>query len=400
MSENLDFKSIINRKGYFSVKHEFSEKNFIPMSIADMDLPCAKPIQDAIIKRVNHPIYGYTFQPLSMWKAVQKWLKSEQKWDVDMDSFVFTPNLVTATVNCVRTYTNPLDGILVMLPLYSPLQTLVQKENRHLIKYHLELNLETNQYCFNLKKIEELIKTKHIKMLIFCSPHNPSGRVWKKSELTQLAKLCKIHNVFILSDEIHADLTLKPTQKPYYSMGKICSYPSINFKEIIVLSSPSKTWNLGGIQCGFLVISDKTLMKKYMRHVEHTYGHYGSIFATTTMIASYTMGKPYLLKLKKHLQSNIELLKTCFLKIAPEINIIFPDASYLVWLDCREFCKKRDLKGKDALINFFIQKAKIQLSSGYSFGGSKYEYFCRINIGVPTDLLKKVLDNMTTAILN
>ena len=97
MNENPDFKTIINRKGYFSVKHEFSEKNCIPMSIADMDLPCAKPIQDAIIKRVGHPVYGYTFQPRSMWEAVQKWLKLEQKWNVDINSFVFTPNLVTAT---------------------------------------------------------------------------------------------------------------------------------------------------------------------------------------------------------------------------------------------------------------------------------------------------------------
>ena len=392
------FDQPIDRTSYYTVKHTFCEKTCIPFWVADMELPTAPCVQKAIENRAKHSTYGYTIQPIEMWNRICKWLNDSHQWKVKSSEMIFTSNLVAATANCLNAFTNEGDSVAMLLPLYHPLQNVVDKSGRRLVTLGmLEVERETKEngtskslFIFDPKRLKQLIIRENVRALIWCHPHNPGGRVWKKEELKVVVNICKEFNVTIISDEIHSDLMLwGKKHTPMQLVGHACGY-----NNIVTMSSPGKTFNLAGMHSGFVVIQNATLHKKYMSVVEHAYLHFGSCFATTSMLSAYTNdGRLWMNQLIAYLEQNVRLVEQFFSDRIPEIRVMRPDASFLVLLNCEQL----GFKNSSDLIHFFRKKARVQLSDGYTFGGNTYAQYQRMNIGCTRDVLMDGLQRIEKA---
>ena len=393
------FDAPIDRSPYHTVKHTFCDTACLPFWVADMDLPTAPSIQQAIEHRAKHPTYGYTIQPMEIWSAVSRWLEDRHQWTVNVSEFIFTSNLVTATVNCLRAFTVANDAVAMLLPLYHPLQNAVEKSNRRLVTINMAVNTETNQYVFDVARMKQTFQQEQVKVLVWCHPHNPGGRVWTLSELKSIVELCKDLNVLIVSDEIHSDLMLfNHKHVPMQLVGHLCG----GHTQIVTMHSPGKTFNLAGLHAGFVIIQNPDLYQQYMAVVEPACLHFGSAFATAAMLAAYTnKGRLWLKQLIVYLEQNVCLVEQFCATRLPEIKVMRPNASFLVWLDCQGLgLKATNRNGIDSdLIRFFRTQAKVHLSDGFTFGGDSYAQYQRINIGCSQHMLMEGLKRIEKGVV-
>lgn len=389
-----DFDKVVDRIGTDSVKWDFrtmaskkARNDSLPLWVADMDFECAEPIIDALHKRVDHKIFGYSSNNTDEYfNAVHSWYKRRFGLEIERESIVYAPGIVPAIAVLVRILTEPGDGVIIQRPVYYPFTNKIESNDRRVVNN--SLIYKYGKYEMDYKDLEEKTKDPKNKVMILCSPHNPVGRVWKPEELLKVVEICKKNDVFIVSDEIHSDLIRKSYK--HTPLQLLCE----EYKDkIVTCLAPSKTFNLAGMQLSNLIINDKEIRKKYTDEVVSTGG--GSTpnpFAIVATIAAYNESEDWVDQLNSYLDKNIEFIKEFLDKNLPKAKLIYPEGTYLVWIDLNEYNLTAD-----ELEDLMIEKANVLLDEGYIFGGEGIG-FERINVACPKSILEDCLNRIKDAL--
>ena len=385
-----NFDEIIDRSTSHCVKIEklkavFGRDDLLPLWVADMDFLSPPAITEALLERTRHGIFGYTVPNGGYYESIINWLKNRHNYEVKQDEITFVPGVVKAFAFAIDVFTKENDKIIIQPPVYHPFRIVTQSLNRQVVNN--PLILENGRQRIDFDGLRKIIAENDCKMLIFCSPHNPGGRVWDEDELKELAEICYDNNILVVSDEIHADLVLSGfNHRPFVTVSEKARENSIT------LMAPSKTFNIAGIVSSFAVIHNKELQKKYLNFLSPRELNQGTIFAFTATEAAYKHGEEWLDQLLDYVQKNIDFVDSFLKKNIPQIKVIRPEATFLVWLDCRELgLPQREL------IDLFVNKAKLALNDGTVFG-REGEGFMRLNVGTPLSNIGKALENLKSAL--
>ena len=384
-----NFDEIISRKNTDSVKHDklkiiFGAEDVLPMWVADMDFKTPSFIMEAIRKRAEHEILGYTVRNDAFFNSVIHWMNIMHQWKVQKDWISFSPGVIPAFTMSIMALTNPGDKIIIQPPVYHPFFTSVLNTGRQLVQN--QLKFENNSYYFDFEDLKKQIDSR-TKMIILSHPHNPVSRVWTKDELKELGEICVKNNILIVSDEIHSDLVYKN-----YKHIPIASVSEEIAQNTIALYAPSKTFNLAGLSTAVLIIPNKKLKKSYDNFLNDYHLHGGNIFGNVALEVAYSQGKPWLDELIDYLQENVNLVKEFANKHSSKMTLIEPQATYLLWLNF----KALNLDHKE-LESFFIKKAKLGMNSGTMFGKGG-EGFHRLNIACPKSIVLQALNQLNQAL--
>ena len=392
-----DFDQLFDRNKTDCLKWDMMESIFgsgdlLPLWVADMDLPVAKPIIDALKKRVEHPFYGYTQPGSSVIKSVVERMKRKFDWDISPEWIVFTPGVVPALHVAVRSLTHPGDEVILQEPAYHPFFPVVINSGCKIINNGLKL--VNGRYEMDLKNLEEKFHPKtrplngpgRIKTVIFCNPHNPVGRLWKRDEIIRMGEIVINNGAVVISDEIHCEILFKGHKHtPFASISK-------KFEQnCIVCMSPSKTFNLAGLEVSSIIIPNKKIRENFVNTRSGIVPN-PNLFGYIAMEAAYKYGDEWLEQVLDYLQENLNYLKNYFLKNIPRIKVIDPEGTYLIWLDCHDLDMDNNV-----LRSFMRENAKVGLEDGFIFGESG-SGFMRMNIACPRYILSEALKRIENAV--
>lgn len=385
-----DFDLIIDRKNTNSIKYDFAMErmkrdDLLPLWVADMDFRLPSAILDDLQQAVSHGIFGYSDVKESYFDSLYQWFYQSFGYQPHKDWLVKTPGIVFAISLAIKAYTNPNDAVLIQQPVYYPFAQTVMDNDRVLI--NSQLRYEDGKYTIDFDDFEQKILQHKVKLFLLCSPHNPVGRVWTKEELTQLGNICLKHQVIIVSDEIHCDFT--------YPGVTHRIFPSLSAEfaqNCILCTAPSKTFNLAGLQASNIFIANEALRKQFLHQLRASgYSQLNSL-ALIACQSAYQKGGPWLQELKEYLYENLNYVRDYLEKYIPQIKLVEPEGTYLIWLDCSAL----GLTYKE-LEHLIVDKAKLWLDGGIMFGKQSHQ-FERINIACPRSLLKQALDQLAAAI--
>ncbi len=384
------FDERINRFDTHSVKWDhteaiFEKEDLLPMWVADMDFRAPQPVIDALTTRIQHGIFGYSMPTENTKSAIQGWLNRRHNWSIQQDWIVFTPGVVPALSAAVNTYTEKGEKVVIQSPVYYPFRDMVEKSEREVVDNPLVRR--NGKYEMDFHDLELKLADPEVKMLLLCNPHNPVGRVWRKEELMKLAELCFAHNVLIVSDDIHFDLIFKG-----YQHTLISSLSNEIAANTITCIAPSKTFNLAGMQLSTIIIPDEEKREKFNAYMGKLGLFAPSPFGITAVEAAYNHGEEWLDELMDYLQGNLSYLTKFIDERLPQIDVIEPEGTYLVWLDFN----KLDMSHEE-LEQFVQDEARLALDEGYIFGESG-KGFERINIACPRLVLQEGLERLEKAI--
>ncbi|MBN2273776.1 MAG: PatB family C-S lyase [Bacteroidales bacterium] len=384
-----NFDELIQREETNCEKYDHRQKIFgrrdvIPMWVADMDFKTPDFILNAIKNRLRHEVLCYTFIPGSFYDAVMSWNMRRHGWQTKREWISFSPGVVPALNMLVMALTEAGDKIIVQPPVYFPFFSAVRNHGRIMVSNPLAC--EGGRYVMNFSQLVSSIDNR-VKMIILCNPHNPTGNVWEKEILLRLADLCLKNNIIILSDEIHCDLVY-----PGYKHIPMASLSDETAGLTVTCMAPSKTFNMAGMSTSYLIIPNPEIKKKYDDLLNHIHVGAGNIFGFSALEAAYNEGEEWPAQLMEYVEGNLKFMTDFFRSEIPRIKVIKPDATYMVWLDCREL----GLNSND-LRDFMISKAGLGLSDGPLFG-PEGEGFQRINIACPRSLLEKALYQLRDAV--
>lgn len=383
------FDTVINRYGTGSLKYDSAlscgkPADILPMWVADMDFTMAPPIQQALIHEAQFGVLGYSETDASYDETVVRWYASNFSWAMHADWIVKTPGVVFALNMAIRAFTEIGDAIIIQRPVYYPFFQSILQNGRKVVNNPLVL--QDGSYQIDFQDFEAKIIANRVKMFILCSPHNPVGRVWTREELECLGDICMRHHVLIVSDEIHADFVYPGHQHRVFAAIK-----SEYAQQSIICTSPSKSFNLAGLQISNIFIPNEQLRKKFRYEIQKTGYSQANRMGIIACKAAYQSGKPWLDALRSYLLKNLLFLED-FLSNVPEIRVVRPQGTYLVWLDFRKLHLSEE-EEKDLLLN----RAKIWLDHGELFG-PEGRGFQRINIACPQALLRKALCQLQGAL--
>lgn len=376
------FDNVINRKGtscskYDDLKHYFGYDDLDPLWVADMDFETPDFLQDAIMQRARHAIFGYGMQNIEIFEAIRNWMKSQHSWDIDTSWISLCNGVVPAYSACIEAFSDEGDEVIVQTPVYFPLFQCVHSNKRKLIENPLKE--ENGFYSMDLEHLKSIITPK-TKILTLCSPHNPVGRVWNKNELEELGKICIDNNISIISDEIHADLVFKKFT-PLASISNEISNITVT------LNSAGKTFNIAGLNASYCITQNSSLKRKLDRIIKKRVINSINVFGLIAMQVAYENGDFWLKNLRAYLEENIILVKN-YLEENSRIKVFKPEATYLLWLDFSQY--KKDHKEIKKLL---LENSKVALNDGISFGVNGENHF-RLNCARPRELLKQSLENI------
>jgi len=384
-----NFDEAISRDGTNCVKYDlrkeiFGSDDLIPMWVADMDFRTPDFIISALRKRLDHEVMGYSFRPAEYYTSMASWLLKKHNWEVPVEWICFCPGIVPALNLCTLSFTRPGESIIVQPPVYYPFFSAVENHGRNLI-YNQLIEVD-GRWEMDYKSLVNSI-TPETRMIIISNPHNPVGRVWSSGELMQLADICLDHNIALLSDEIHSDLILPG----YYHTP--AARLSAKISEITVTCiAPSKTFNLAGLSTSAVIISNPVLRKYFNSKIEHLHIGNGNIFGTVASITAYSEGYEWLNELMDYLDKNADYVINYCREMIPEIIPVQPEATYMIWLDCR----KLGMSGRE-LQEFFVRKAKVGMNEGSAFGPGG-EGFMRMNLGTTNQNVRKAMEQIEKAV--
>jgi cystathionine beta-lyase len=384
-----NFDEPAGREGTDCIKYDrredtFGVKDIIPMWVADMDFNTPDFIVESLQKRLEHQIYGYSFRSSEYFHSMITWIKTRHNWTVEKEWISFSPGIVPALNFCTLAFTQPGDSIIVQPPVYFPFFSAAESHGRNLV-YNRLTELE-GKWDMDYNSLIAGIDNK-TKMIIISNPHNPVGRVWTPEELNNLADICLKNNILIISDEIHCDLVL-----PGFTHTPMASLSEKIAENTVTLIAPSKTFNLAGLSTSSVIIPNPVLRKSFNRIVDNLHVGNGNIFGNTASIAAYTNGYKWLDALLDYIDNNVEFVKDYCGKMIPEIVPVQPEATYMIWLDCRRF----GMSGKD-LQNFFVYKAGVGMNEGSTFGPGG-EGFMRMNLGTTHQTVMKAMEQIERAV--
>lgn len=382
------FNEGVNRLGTNAVKYDKYKENFntneddiIPMWIADMDFKTCDEVTKALQNKLSTGNLGYDTVN-DYYESVVKWMRNRHNVDINVEDVVYTPGVVTAINFLLKILIKENDKVLVQSPVYHSFFRVLNENKCDVVQS--ELFIKDNRYEIDFDEFENKIST-GVKVLILCNPHNPIGRVWTKEELERIVEICESYKVFIISDEIHSDLVFKGYK--HTSLTTVASYYKDN---IVTLTAPSKTFNLAGLYVSNAIITDEKLRNRYKELFSTT----PNVLGAEALIAAYNKGETWLEELLEYIESNYNYVLNFVNENIPKIKVIKQEGTFLTWLDCRELGLS-----DDELERFFLEKAKLALSTGTAFGkgGSG---FMRMNIGCPISTVKEALERLKNAVDN
>ena len=378
----MNFESV-DRRGSSAVKWEgrkakFGTEALLPLWVADMDLASPPVVQEAMLRRAEHPIYGYTIYPDAYYDAIILWMESRFGRHIEKSWIVPAFGVVSSIHFSIEALTRPGDGVIVQTPIYPPFIASVQKHRRRL----LENRLLYDEQGYHIDFDDLARKAKEAKLLLFCSPHNPVGRVWSRTELERLVEICRENDLMIVSDEIHADIVY---EKEHHVMAALAP------ERTILLNAPSKTFNIAGLNTSYAIIPERALRRAYLGEQRRSGLGDGNPFGIEALIAAYRGGEAWLEALKGHLKKNIDFVQAFIAQHRLAITPVRTEATFLIWLDCRALgMDERDLEA------FFVEEAQLGLNSGRSFGEAG-SGFMRLNIGISRELLEEAMESLLRA---
>lgn len=386
-----NFDEVINRRNTNSLKYDFAiernrPENILPLWVADMDFKTAPSVIERLKHVVEHGIYGYSDGKEDYFEAVKKWFTENFSWEVNRSWLVKTPGVVFAIAMAVQAFTNEGDSVLIQNPVYYPFTEVIEDNHRKLINNSLK-RVE-DKYEINFEDFENKIIENNVRLFIFCSPHNPVGRVWKEWELRKIGDICVKHDVLIVSDEIHSDFVY-PGNKHIV----LASLSEEYAKRTITCTAPTKSFNLAGVQISNIFISNHDLKVKFKKAVAAAGYSQVNVMGLAACQAAYEEGKEWLEQLKKYILGNLNYLKMYLKENLPEVKLIEPEGTYLIWMDFSGL----GLDDK-TLENFIVNRAGLWLDAGYIFG-FEGKGFQRINIACPRKILEKALQQLKDAII-
>jgi cystathionine beta-lyase len=381
-----DFDTLAQRRGTGAIKWEYYDADVLPMWVADMDFPSPEPVVQALRARLDHPYFGYSFNPLDVREMLAERLKRLYGWDVQPDQIALLSGIVSGLNVAARAIGAPGDGLLVQTPVYPPFLTAAEYQDRVLQVAELTRvqNGCTIRYEIDFDQFEAAI-TSHTRLFILCNPHNPVGRMYSRAELERLAAICQRHKIVICSDEIHCDLVLDGRQHiPLAALS-----PEIA-QNTITLMAPSKTYNLPGLHFGFAVIQNPDLKKQFERAGAGIAG-YPNLMGFAAAMAAYQYGQPWLDAVLTYLGANRDYVVDYVAEHFPQTSITHNEGTYLAWIDWRAV----GLPGSP--YQFFLDKARVALNDGEAFGQGGAG-FTRLNFACPRPLLREALERMRVAL--
>lgn len=384
-----NFDEIIDRNGNHSAKYEERHKKFgtndvIPLWVADMDFKTPQPVIDALVKKAQHGIFGYTYRPDTYFEAICGWQYRRNGWKIDSSLMTFCLGVVPALSAIVHQFSEKGDKILIQTPVYPEFEEVVDAWDRKILV--APLTEKDGYYSIDFEEFEQALREKP-KFFILCSPHNPVGRVWKRDELVRMCELCVSHGVMIVSDEIHADLVLWDNKHiPTATLS-----PEIAANTISCISG-TKTFNLAGLQASAVVFPNQEYRERFDRFWRNSDIHRNNSFSIVAMEAAFRYGDEWLEQLLRYLESNIRFVHDYCKEHIPLVKPNIPESTYLIWLDCRA------LGMDDAqLNNFMVQKARLGMNGGASFGRGG-EGYMRLNAACPRSVLEQAMENLKSAV--
>ena len=385
-----DFNKIIDRSGSGDLKHEVLEERYgradlLPLWVADMDFETPHFITDAIKQRLNHSLFGYTVEPEELWPTVMKWIKDHHQWDVKREWLSYIPGIVKGIGMIVNVFTKPDEKVIIQPPVYHPFRLTPEGNGREVVYNPLKEN-EDGSYSMDFDNLAEVADDK-CKVLILSNPHNPAGITWSKETLARLADFCYDHNILVISDEIHCDMALWGNKHvPFATASEKAAQCSITF------GAPSKTFNIAGIVSSYSIVPNDEIRKKFYSWLAANELNEAPLFSPIATIAAFKNGEAWRKEMLKYVEDNIIFVENYCKEFLPEIKPLRPEASFLVWLDCRELHLNHE-----QLVDLFVNKAHLALNDGEMFGKGG-EGFMRMNVGTPRSILKKALDQLREAI--
>ncbi len=382
-----NFDEIIERKNTDCLKYDWAKDIFgsddvIPMWIADMDFRTPQCIVDVMRKRMEHEIFGYTFLSPQWKPAIINWISRRYSWHVMEEEIGFVGGIVPAIAYIIQCFTNEGDKVLIQPPVYHPYNNVTRDFKR--IPVNNPLRLVDGQYEIDFADFEE--KAKGCKLFLLCNPHNPGGRVWSAEELRRMAEICAENNVLVVSDEIHCDMTLYGYKHtPFAIVSDVAAQNSIT------LMAASKTFNIAGLKSSYHITPNANIRERYNEFLRINELDCAHLFASEAVAAAYNHGEEWLNQMLAYVEGNIDFMHDFIKKNMPKLDIIRPQASYLVFIDARGLQMPQE-----ELVDFFAKKAKVGMNDGAMFG-QEGRGFMRMNVGCPRSVLCKALTQIKTA---
>jgi cystathionine beta-lyase len=354
------------------------------MWVADMDFRTPEFIVDKLRKRLEHEIFGYSFRPKEYFSSIIKWQNDRHNWHIEKDWICFSPGVVPALNLCTLAFTNPGDSIIVQPPVYFPFFSAVESHGRNLV--YNQLAEKDGRWNMNFESLNSLIDG-NTKLIIISNPHNPVGRVWSEDELNTLSEICLKNNIIILSDEIHCDLLL-----PGFFHTPLAKISEKVAEITVTCIAPSKTFNLAGLSTSSVIISNPVLRRSFSKKLESLHIGNGNIFGTIASIAAYSEGHEWVDELMDYIDLNADFVQNYCRELIPEIIPVQPEATYMIWLDCRKF----NMPGKE-LQRFFVNEAGVGMNEGSSFGPGG-EGYMRMNLSTTHQTVIKAMEQIEKAV--
>lgn len=388
--KNLDFDTVVDRKNTYSLKYDFAKarnmpEDIMPLWVADMDFPVSSYIQEALQKQVEHGIFGYSDVQEEYFEVVKSWMQRHYGWNVKSDWLVKTPGIVFALAMAVKAFTQKGGSVLIQQPVYYPFQSVIVDNGRKMVSSTLKQD-DSGKYEIDFVDFEEKIVKENIKLFFLCNPHNPVGRVWSEEELIRLGDICYKHHVIVVSDEIHADFTFQGKHHVFVDLKE-------EYQEIaMVATSPSKTFNIAGLQVSNIFIPNPELKKKLLQEI-YACGYVQlNVMGLIAAKAAYEHGDEWYRAMYEYVRENIAYTKRFIEEKIPDVRLVDHQGTYLVWLDFRS------LKlSEQELEELIVKRAKLWLDGGTMFG-SAGKGFQRINVACPRKVLEEALTRLELAV--
>ncbi len=387
---SYDFNHITDRHGTNAIKLDLAlargkPADVLSLWVADMDFPTAPAILEALHNKIDHGIFGYSCLDESFHSALSNWMKNEHNFTFERRELVTTPGVVFALASAIKAFTKEGESVLIQTPVYYPFKNMIEANNRHTVTS--SLFEKDGKWQIDFEDFEKKIIENDVKLFILCSPHNPVSRVCTRADHTLMAEISVAHNLIVFADEIHNDFVYEPNVHTVFS-----SLSAEVAGNCVVSMSPSKTFNLAGLQFSTNFIKNPALRAKFKAERDKTGYDEPSLMGLVAARAAYESGKPWLEDLKNHLRSNIEFVRNYLAERLPNVRLIEPEGTFLLWLDFSALGYS-DSELDDLIVN----KAKVWLDRGTMFGpeGDKYQ---RINIATPQPLLREALDRIAAVL--
>lgn len=386
------FDTIVDRRGSGAImtdclRERYGREDLLALWIADMYFETPDPIRKALERRLDHQVYGYAVAPESYWQSILDWERRIHGWTISRETLTFIPGIVRGIAFVLQCFTEPGDKVVVQPPVYMPFLNLPRANSRQIVYNPLVFDEAAGTYRMDLDNLETVCRSEKPKVLILSNPHNPAGIVWPATDLARLADICQRYGVLVISDEIHADMALSGnTHHPFPTISATAAGISVTF------AAPSKTFNMAGIVSSFCVVPNPELRKRFFGYLEANELNAPMFLSTVATEAAFTQCDAWRCAMLSYVEENVSFVCDYLRDHVPGIVAVRPQASFLIWLDCRGLGL-----AQDALIDLFVNRARLALNDGVAFGPGG-EGHMRLNVGAPRAMLSEAMSRLEQAV--